>query len=295
MLTPQQFRENARQNLADARALLEQSPRNAAYLAGYSVEFMLKARYCMLRSWPRFPSSHSELVEWNKRDGVKTKDKLFVHDLDVLLRLSESITLKTSSFHRIDWDRASDWSEQIRYEPPGAIPRKEAEELIAEVEKLCDELTLFEALQTLWKIEINLSKQFGLFHCFALVKHSETGAWIILAAWYARTQQDWNIRAQALHLSVDEQMDSDLRTYISGIEILPPGASILQGMYQLLGAFGGGLLHSPRSLFARNIVVGYPMFPDGFVITAGNWAATALEKSWQEATALQTTNAQEGD
>jgi hypothetical protein len=295
MLTPQQFRENARQNLADAQALLEQSPRNAAYLAGYSVEFMLKARYCTLRGWSRFPSGVTELVEWNKRDGVTMADKLFVHDLEALLRLSDSVSLKTSSFHRIDWDRASDWSEHIRYEPPGSVTREEAAELITEVTKLCDELTVFDLLKSLWNIEVDTSKRFGPFHCFALVKHPQTAAWIVLAAWYARTQREWDLRAEALHKAIGEQIDADLRALITGVEILDPKHPVLQGLYQLLGMIGGGILHSPRSMVARNIVVGFPMFPDGFVVTAGSWSPDSLEAAWKEATDLRNDNTGNSD
>jgi hypothetical protein len=247
---------------------------------------MLKARYCILRNWPRFPSGVAELIEWNERDGVTMKDKLFVHDLEALLRMSESVALKKSSFHRIDWDRASDWSEQLRYEPPGSVTREEAEELISEVTNLCDELTVFDVLQSLWTIEVELANRFGLFHCFGLVKHPQTGAWGLLAAWYARSQQEWDMRAKALHRALDEHMDADLRACVTGVEFLDPWHPVLQGLYGILGMIGGGILHSPRSMFARNVMVGYPMFPDGFVITAGNWTPASMEQAWQNATGL---------
>lgn len=288
MLTPLQLRENARQNLADARALLPSSPRNAAYLAGYAVEFMLKARYCVLRKWPRFPSSAQELIGWNKRDGVAMQDKLFIHDLETLLRLSDMVYLKSSSFHRIDWTRATDWSEQLRYEPAGTISTDEAEELISEIEKLVSELNVFEVLQSLWATEIDLSAQYGPFHCFSFVKHPKTSKWVVLASWYARTQEEWDGRMTALAKKIDDALDSDLRTLVSSVEVIDPHHPVLQGLYVMLSAFGGGIMHSPRSLVARNIVVGYPMFPDGFVITAGNWQSESLEKSWNTATAIAT-------
>jgi|GEM_PF-5545189 len=282
-LTPQQFRENARQNLADARALLEQSPRNAAYLAGYSVEFLLKARYCVLRKWPRFPRDNNELVEWNKRDGVETKDKLFVHDLDALLRLSDTVYIKRSSFNRIDWDRATDWSEQIRYQPKESVSRAEAEELINEVAKVCEEFLLHDVLQAMLEVEIDISKRFGPFNCFSLVKHPKNGTWVLLIAWYARTEEKWKARECELKRRIDETIDPDLRAQIASIEAIDPRHPVLLGLYQLLGMLGGGILHSPRSMFSRNIVIGFPTFPDGFVITAGNWADSSLQAEWDAA------------
>jgi hypothetical protein len=154
---------------------------------------------------------------------------------------------------------------------------------------------LFDALQSLWKTEIDLSKRFGLFHCFALVKHPQTGAWIVLAAWCARTQYEWDLRAQALHRAIGEQIDADLRAYVTGVEVLDPRHPVLQGLYQLLRMSGGGLVHSPRSMLAHNVVVGYPMFPDGFVVTAGNWAQASLETAWQDATDLPANGTPEGE
>lgn len=282
-MTPQQLRENARQFLIDARQLLPTSPKNAAYLAGYAVEFVLKARYCSLRKWPRFPAGGGELKEWNERDGVKMRDKLFVHDLDTLLRLSEAVQLKTSNFHRIDWDRACDWSEQIRYDPTDSVTLADAEALITEAEKVVSELIIFEILLVLLTIEIDLSRRFGPFHCFAFVTHPETKKWGLLVAWDARNQEKFDARARELEKQLDESLPPDLRRQVSGILVINPQDRLLQGLYMMLGTIGGPIVHSPRTIFACNIVAGYPMMPDGFIITAGNWSRELLEKTWAEA------------
>lgn len=286
-MTPQQLRENARQNLVDARALLPRSPKNAAYLAGYAVEFVLKARYCSLRKWPLFPANVNELIAWNKRDGVQMADKLFVHDLEALLRLSETVQLKASAFQRIDWDRACDWSEQIRYQAADSITQSDAEALIAEAEKIVDELAVFEVVESLRSIEVELTRRYGLFHCFAFVVHPETKRWMLLAAWYAQSPEEWDLRARELELSLDASLAPDLRDLISEIVTVDPQLPVLRGLYVMLTTIGGrGILHSPRSIFAGNIVVGYPKMPDGFIITAGNWSPESVKQVWAEASEL---------
>jgi HEPN domain-containing protein len=222
LMTPQQLRENARQFLSDAKALLATSPKNAAYLAGYAVEFVLKARYCRLRKWDRFPDTPAQLKEWNARDGFPMTDKLFVHDLQALLRLSEAVELKTGNFHRIDWDRASDWSEKIRYDPVESVTHADAEKKIEEIEKFVEDLIVFEIVQTLCSIEIELSRRFGLFHCFAFVVHPDTKRWILLVAWMAQTQGAWEKRASDLSQLLDERLAPDLRSEISDVHVLDP-------------------------------------------------------------------------
>lgn len=288
MLTPQHLRENARQNLRDARALLRTSPRNAAYLAGYAVEFVLKARYCGLRRWARFPDSVQELVAWNERDGVEMRDKLFVHDLEALLRLSDAVELKASTFSCIDWEQACDWSEHIRYQPADSVSIEDAEALIAEAEKVVEELSVIEVLQVLWSLEMELSQRYGPFHCFAFVVHPKNDKrWLLLVAWYAPDEARWQARAQELTRALDERLDIDLRAMVSEVAIVDPQHPMLQGLYVMVATLGGGIIHSPRSIFARNIVVGYPRMLDGYIITAGNWSPETVQKEWASAPALR--------
>jgi hypothetical protein len=44
-------------------------------------------------------------------------------------------------------------------------------------------------------------------------------------------------------------------------------------------------------MFARNVVGGYPIFPDGFVIAAGNWSPSALEVAWSTASPVPASDA----
>lgn len=286
MPTPIELRTNARKNIADAWALLEQSPKNAVYLAGYAPEFMLKARYCRKRGWDRFPESVKELREWNDRDGVVLNEKLFVHDLETLMRVSDSVALKASSYNRIDWDRVGNWSESVRYEPVDSIAPAEAEAIIAEIEKLCDEILVLELLEALVKIERELHTRFGLFHCFALVKPKPNEGWRLWVAWYARNENEGRMRETALQELIQSHLDEDLQRALECVEKLNPDQPVLNGLYLLLRSLGGGIAHSPRSMVARNIVSSFPMFPDGFVITAGAWGYGSLEASWLDATDL---------
>lgn len=283
-LTPEALRRNAVQQLTDAQALLGSSPRNAAYLAGYAIEFMLKARYCALRGWATFPATVAELKSRNAQEGVVMTGRLFVHDLDELLRLSKTDALKPHSFHRIDWERACDWSEEIRYLPDHAVTREEAAELIAEVQKVVEELMCFEIVNHLLAIERELTDRFGLFHCFAYVINPNTKQWIVLVSWQGRTQVEADARLTELRQAINERIPSDLRTRVAETLYLEPAHPILQSLYSVLAFVGTGLLHSPRSMLARNTVIGLPNFPDGFVITGGKWAQALLDEAWAKAT-----------
>ena len=269
--------------LADAEVLLPTSPRNAAYLAGYAIEFMLKARYCVLRGWETFPASTVELKARNARDGIVMPERLFVHDLDDLLRLSNNHSLRPSSFHRIDWNRACDWTEEIRYRPSDAVSLEDATSLIAEVRKVVEELFCFEVVAHLLRIEIALSNRFGLFHCFAYVIHPETKKWHVLVSWVGRSQDEAEARMTELNDLIAAELPADLHERVSEVVYLEPTHPVLQSLYSVLSVIGGGIAHSPRSMLARNVVVGLPFFPDGFVITGGFWSQQVLETAWASA------------
>jgi hypothetical protein len=166
-MMPEEVRCKARSNLGSAFRLFDAGDYdNASYLAGYVVEFFLKARYCTRKGWAAFPSDRQEL----KRRLKGTNEKVFSHDLDELLTLSYGATLKRSTMHAIDWDRAMDWSSEQRYAPVGSVTREQADAQLQQTDLLLVELSLYEAVEQLVRVEQRLSQTHGPFNLFAVVQ-----------------------------------------------------------------------------------------------------------------------------
>jgi hypothetical protein len=68
---------------------------------------------------------------------------------------------------------------------------------------------------------------------------------------------------------------------------IDPQHQMLRGLYLMTKVTGIALAHSPRAIVAGNLVVGpggrYPKFPDGFLITLGDWSQESIEAAWVEA------------
>ena len=264
--------------------LLPTSPKSAKYMAGYALEFVLKARYCTLRGWSSFPSGTGELKEWNRRDGVVMQDNLFVHDLDALLRLSDSVHLTRSSFNHIDWKRACDWSEQLRYTAPDSVTPAEAEAHLGEVEKAVAELHQYEVVMALWRIERDLTERYGLFHCFAYLKDLRTGRWELVTSTRSRTEAESDARWSALVRAYEQELDPDFRAQVRNFHDIPPSYYPVRPiliMSQISPTFR--VLHG-RITIIQCRVAGFPPIPDGYLITAGDWSEDELQRASAAAT-----------
>lgn len=132
-MTPMELRKKAVKNLEDSKTLVEKSPDNAHYLAGYAVEYMLKARLLRHRGWSRLPRSMKELAEWNSQSGRPRNEKVFIHDLNELLSLAGDSSIKSTEYGHINWELVCQWSEQKRYAPIDSITGSDSTEHLAEV------------------------------------------------------------------------------------------------------------------------------------------------------------------
>lgn len=280
-MRPFELRLKAIKNIEDAETLVENSPDNAFYLAGYSIEFILKARLCTARGWPHLPKSRAEKDEWNKRDGRSKNEEVFTHDLQKLLTLSNTISIRAGSFHRINWEQACSWSEQARYKPVNSVNDQEAKEYISEVRKVIDILMEYELVDTLLEKEKKLYELYGPFHCFALLKDSSDKSWQLLMAWRAPTQELYDLRSKDLKEFFDS-MDEDFRGMISKIFSLSTEDPAIKSATTQAGMIGG-VHHSPSAHFSNNFVAGLPVLPPGYFITAANWSIEQLKNDWQRA------------
>ena len=116
----------AEMRVTDARALAAAERWDAAfYLAGYAVEFGLKAVIAARVRAGQFPGKAQFAGVWT-------------HDFTELTRaagLGPALAVKRRSAPRFDWNwrTAASWSEAARYKTAGAISPPRAQSLIAAV------------------------------------------------------------------------------------------------------------------------------------------------------------------
>ncbi|MDM5179059.1 hypothetical protein PO883_17825 [Massilia sp. DJPM01] len=115
MLTIAELEKLSRTRLHEATALLiAQQFDGAAYLSGYAVELILKARICVNLRWNGYPESRKEF------EGLTS---LRTHDLEILLDLT-GCQEKVRTKYNAHWSNVSKWSPEERYRPSGAVPKE---------------------------------------------------------------------------------------------------------------------------------------------------------------------------
>jgi HEPN domain len=256
MFTPQELRTNARSKLQSAEALLALGDfDNASYLAGYAVEFSLKARYCTRKGLSHFPKDFKEA----KSKGI---GHLFIHDLEKLLTLSEGQRIPKMSMKNIDWAAAMDWSEQKRYSPIGTATQEVVVAQIAETRKLITELTLFEVVEKLAVVEKSVSSEKGRFLLFAVAEnvYKPSPGWqIVMSAWWL----DSTAKFEAVVARCQANMDADLVSAIADAMYLLPAHPLVQRFNSLID----GLEHSRGTITKANIIDCVEL-PPAYLITS---------------------------
>jgi len=282
-LTPSQLRIKARSFLESAKRELKVSPDVAAYLTGYSVEMMLKARICTMRQWSRLPSSSQELKNWNEKAGIDRNEKIFIHDLERLMKLNESTLLNSTKFRSIDWEKACTWSEQLRYVPEGDISEEYANELVCEVDKVVDTLNEYEIVNSVQEMEAKIESRFGPFDFFGLLNAGVAQKWILMTSARAPTDAVETERRNLLKESFDG-LDIDIKeSIITTLDLSVEDPAIQSALMQVQLLVGGGIKSSPSAMFGGNTITGFITIPPGYFITAGFWDLDILKKEWADA------------
>lgn len=264
-----ELRERAWKDIESARLLLDSDPDRAAYLAGYSLELMLKGRYAALRSWSDYP----ERPEITRRGAKEVLD----HRLDNLLKLAQAETLKNGAMLDIDWGRASSWDVAQRYTPPGTLARDKVSAQIDELEKVYHQVVDFMVLDKLVELESSLTEEFGLFNFFAYVRNARTQGWELWYAVWARPNGPV-LLTESVEARLDATMDPDLRAAIGHVQAFHPEAPGLRAFYAWAAMAGG--LRRARMALKQCLVIPFGFLPDTYVITCGRWAPELLHKAW---------------
>lgn len=121
MISRGDLRRLAQARLRDAEVLFASGRHDgAAYLCGYAIELVLKARICRQLKWAGFPETRREF------EGFQS---FRTHNLDVLLRLT-GLEAKVKSAHVAEWSIVATWEPEVRYRPVGSITRQDARDMI---------------------------------------------------------------------------------------------------------------------------------------------------------------------
>lgn len=122
MLTIAELEKLARTRLHEATALLiARQFDGSAYLSGYAVELILKARICVNLDWKGYPESRKEF------EGFTS---LRTHNLEILLNLT-GIQEKVRNKFGSHWSNVHEWSTEERYRQAGTTLERDARARLA--------------------------------------------------------------------------------------------------------------------------------------------------------------------
>lgn len=135
MDSPKEILELVKQRLREANILLQNDePDGAFYLAGYSVELMLKWKVCENFDIPNLYREKNE----PKIEGVqKLKGATYTHDLYSLLLFSglrkkfDKEKVSNTKLQKANSLLFSCWNEKVRYKPCGHKRTKNVEDLLS--------------------------------------------------------------------------------------------------------------------------------------------------------------------
>lgn len=138
MNTPQEIRDLAKERLSEAKILYDNGKFNGAfYLAGYSVELMLKATICERIGIPNLLETNEREQFVNQESSVSDVRKAVkTHNLWTLLMFSglkeqfgnDKSTNK--NLQKVNSVLLASWSENARYKPCGHFVDKDVKEMI---------------------------------------------------------------------------------------------------------------------------------------------------------------------
>jgi HEPN domain-containing protein len=127
MATRSQLRSLALLRRQEAQALFDAGLYDGAhYLAGYVLEFALKARICRVLDLDEYP------------DSGDLRRSYATHDLAQLLKLSglsRRPALQEAELF-VSWSTAARWKPEIRYDTPGLMTREDVSYILRAIDEV---------------------------------------------------------------------------------------------------------------------------------------------------------------
>ena len=279
-MTPEELRERAFKDIETAKVILAADPDRASYLVGYALEFVLKARFCTKVGLGDFPDDRKEA----KRLQIA---HAFTHDLDDLLKLTDRERITRGGMVNVDWAAASDWGVERRYTPVGNRSVEQVSTQIAETEKVCVLLCHYEILERLLRIEDDLTRTRGPFNLFAFCKKNSSqseeislSSWEILLSFWALDDEERRNRETLIKGRLNADLDSQLRTFICGVQFLDPHDERVQPFIKLTNVLGR--IDHALTAMHHNVVAGYAPMPPAWVITCVGWDKASVLAALRE-------------
>ncbi len=279
-MTPQEARERARRFASAAITLADTQPDVSSYNAGYAVELALKARACALNGWKRLPGDRREATEWAREAGLPNNRVLWGHDLNNLLKVSDSLRMETDSYHDVDWDTAADWDSTHRYQPVGSVTPERARERAGESEKVVCELETYEIIRVLMKIERELTEEHGLFFLFAYFISPHYNRWGLYFVYGGQTEYSYMAMLRDVECRLKRELDEDLRARINHVRPMSANREEVLALIHYAEKERGGV--QGEALDVRTgFESGYDgvEMPTGVIITAGDWTSEQIASS----------------
>jgi hypothetical protein len=233
-VTPEQLRQSSAKHLTDAQDYLAKGDYDrAAYDAGFAAELALKARYCSRKSLPLLPEDKK----------VLKSHKLNTHDLDGLLRLSDSAFISQSSMNEINWSCISDWDNEDRYKAVGSVSEQIATGRVEQTKLLTQELVEHEVVEAFVRARDQLLAEgvdLGLL-AWAAADYGSMGWVTHLSSFWLDDPRTRTQRMQDLQSRIIAETPADLRGYVTTLKIYGRADEVPSAYYNLNMALSMGV------------------------------------------------------
>ena len=225
---------------------------DAWHMSGLAAELALKAAYCVKMGWADWPADRAEL---RARGGANA----FSHDLDELLRMSDSVSIPM--YASIDWRTVAAWDIEDRYARQGTADRDRTSQAIADTIALCRGLIDHTLLRHWMQLHSTLRKLHGPFALFAASRLDDSRFTLQVSACWTHGQAAEDLKK--LVRDFRTPLDIDLRAEWACTDILRPEHPIVRTMLSVNQVEGENTVVTMQNC----VVLGqHAMSLDGFVM-----------------------------
>jgi hypothetical protein len=262
-LYPRRLRAQAHEHLDSARILVDAGLcEHATGLAFRAADLVLKARYCVQQGIVRLSSRGEEL-------SLLMNDPLTPAQLASIVTLSDgpvSVTGDPIGLYETLRMRATASRYVGRAADPldRALTPDEVGSVLQDIEDVAAQLVLFEVIERLMLVELELSDSATPFTLFAVgrdLTHRDKFNVLAAAPWYGRDTGTVGSPVRRLTQLIDTVLDDELRCWLEHVTLLAAGDPLLRA-YQRFPATRHRVAYVMREHQAGGITI-----PDSYIIT----------------------------